>query len=344
MTTLIQRVKILESFIQTTLERFMSLRWLTGLKGVELRTLATSIGINSSGTKAALVSSLETQIPRAALPQSHDTLGSALSPGRFKGDVRANILSIDMGIRNFCYSRFLVSDSTHIPQLVQWERKDIAKSPKTLDSVAVKESFEPHVYAVLAYDVLDRLFKEGQPSHVLIERQRFRSMGAAAVQEWTLRVNMFEAMLYAVLETLKRQGRWDGDVYGVSPARVAQFWVGGAETETQSSRKKQREDGEPGEKMVKISKSKQTKALKMQLVGKWLRDSSKFSVDGQAQDSAVKYQNVQTGKEKQSTFGKLDDLADSVLQGLAWLEWEANRQMIFEKGIDALPELQKESR
>ncbi|MDI1487216.1 MAG: hypothetical protein OHK93_006485 [Ramalina farinacea] len=323
----------------------MSLRWLAHLKGVELRTLATSIGINSSGTKAALTASLETQIPRAALLLSHDTPESTLSKGRFKGKARANVLSIDMGIRNFCYSRFLVPESTHIPpQLVQWERKDIGESPKTIDSAAVKESFEPHVYAALAYDVLDRIFQEGHPSHVLIERQRFRSMGAAAVQEWTLRVNMFEAMLYAVLETLKRQGRWDGDVYGVSPARVAQFWVGGEEVVTKASRKKQKKDDEPGEKTVKTSKSKQTKALKMQLVGKWLRDSSKFSVNGQAQESAVKYQNVQTGKEKQSTFGKLDDLADSVLQGLAWLEWEANRQLISEKGMDALPELQKASR
>lgn len=323
----------------------MSLRWIAGLKGIELRTLATSIGINSSGTKATLISSLETQIPRASLPQSHDTLDSAPSPGRSNSHARANVLSIDMGIRNFCYSRFLVHDSPQVaPQLVQWERKDIGEGPKTLDSVAVNESFEPHVYAALAYDVLDRIFQEGRPSHVLIERQRFRSMGAAAVQEWTLRVNMFEAMLYAVLETLKRQGRWDGDVYGVSPARVAQFWVGGAEMETGASRKKQKKDDEPGEKTVKTSKSKQTKALKMQLVGKWLRDSSKFSVNGQAQESAVKYQNVQFGKEKQSTFGKLDDLADSLLQGLAWLEWEANRQLIFEKGIDALPELQKGSR
>ena len=323
----------------------MSLRWLAHLKGVELRTLATSIGINSSGTKASLISSLDTQIPRAALPQSHDTAGSAPSPGRSNGDMRANVLSIDMGIRNFCFSRFLVPDSRRVaPQLVQWERKDIGEGPKTLDHVAVKESFEPHVYAALAYDVLDGIFQEGKPSHVLIERQRFRSMGAAAVQEWTLRVNMFEAMLYAVLETLKRQGRWDGDVYGVSPARVAHFWVGAAEMETKASREKQKRDEELAEKTVKISKSKQTKALKIQLVGKWLQDSSKFSVDGQAQESAVKYRNVQTGKEKQSTFGKLDDLADSVLQGMAWLKWEANRQLIFEKGVDALPELQQGSR
>lgn len=323
----------------------MSLRWLAGLKGVELRTLATSIGINSSGTKVTLISSLETQIPRAALPPSHDTLGSAFSTGGPKRDVRANVLSIDMGIRNFCYSRFLVPDSTHnAPQLVQWERKDIGESPKTLDKVVVKESFEPHVYAALAYDVLDRLFQEGRPSHVLIERQRFRSMGAAAVQEWTLRVNMFEAMLYAVLETLKRQGRWDGDVYGVSPARVAQFWVDGADTVTWASQMKRNKGGKTGETAVKTSKSKRTKMLKMQLVGDWLRESSKFTVTGEAQESAIRYQNVQTGKEKQSKFGKLDDLADSVLQGMAWLEWEANRQLVFEKGIDALPELEKRSR
>jgi cruciform cutting endonuclease 1 len=39
------------------------------------------------------------------------------------------------------------------------------------------------------------------------------------------------------------------------------------------------------------------------------------------------------GEEK---MGKLDDLADCLMQGMAWIEWEENKRKALEHGVEAL--------
>lgn len=105
-----------------------------------------------------------------------------------------------------------------------------------------KDTFSPPLYAHHAYTLLTTLLQTYKPTHILIERQRFRSAGGSAVQEWTLRVGVFEGMLYTVLYTLARQGFFthagtgadagDGDrmmvpvplAKGVEPSRVVRYW------------------------------------------------------------------------------------------------------------------------
>ncbi len=93
------------------------------------------------------------------------------------------------------------------------------------DKTKEKESFEPPIYAAHAYTFLSTVLARYQPTQILIERQRYRSMGSSAILEWTVRVNMFEGMLYAVLRTMMERGDWVGGVKGVLPAKVTAYWL-----------------------------------------------------------------------------------------------------------------------
>lgn len=38
----------------------------------------------------------------------------------------------------------------------------------------------------------------------------------------------------------------------------------------------------------------------------------------------------------EAVIGKLDDLADCLLQGVAWVKWQENRRLLVEGGLDSL--------
>ena len=207
-----------------------------------------------------------------------------------------------------------------------------------------KEAFDPATYSQHAYDLVTTLLFHLKPTHILIERQRFRSMGGSAVQEWTLRVNMFEAMIYAVLRTLSRSGFWEGDVHPIVPSKVANFWIMGKQAALKEG---------PG------SKSAKTKTAKIDLVTQWLEDGDRFQLEGAAAQLGDAYLRKKTRKgkrssERQKTLSgskgspvaqdsveKLDDLADCLLQGMAWIKWEENRRLIMAKGAEALAEFEE---
>ena len=342
------------------------LSWLAQLKGDQLRSLAAAIGINSSGTKPNLISALQTRLPRSVFGPENEAF-TRRRPNPEERDLglelqsKSSILSIDMGIRNLAYCRILppsLDDRGKIPKPVvtDWTRNDISTPSDTAKETNSGHlgaaDFEPDIYAAHAYTLLAPLVKQMPPSHILIERQRFRSMGGVAVQEWTLRVNMFESMLYAVLETLKREGLWQGSVVGVSPARVVRHWISATamaapETDLHSSEMvKTKALRRPIEsisaKKTKKSSAK-TKAMKQRVVGDWLEKEEMVELQGQAARSKTGYLkrlNKLRGREGGVAFGKLDDLADCLLQGMAWLKWEENRRLIWEKGEAALVELE----
>ncbi|GAB7351989.1 hypothetical protein MBLNU459_g2512t1 [Dothideomycetes sp. NU459] len=72
--------------------------------------------------------------------------------------------------------------------------------------------YTPATLSKVAYSLASEFVKY-KPDKILIERQRFRSGGAPAIQEWTVRVNMLESMLWAALETMRhaQNGIYDHD-------------------------------------------------------------------------------------------------------------------------------------
>ena len=339
------------------------LAWFNTCKAAQLKAIASATGINSSGTKAILTARLQQNLVLRPFAPAE------ASNGKNKTQPPHNILSIDMGIRNLAYCRLtLPRDWTTAhppgtPTLVDWTRIAISTAPAPATPLS-KEDFDPATYAQHAHTLIASLLRD-PPSQILIERQRFRSMGGAAVQEWTLRVNMFEAMLYAVLRTYVARGLWRGAVHPVGPGKVTKFWLGGdAEARADTGAAKT------------ASASARAKAAKIELVARWLDAGERFALQGPAAHMARLYlerwrrrkngrlervpkAGLQKGKGKAvamekgippgtdpapasepESIGKLDDLADCLLQGMAWIQWEQNRTAILARGLDAMDELE----
>ena len=224
--------------------------------------------------------------------------------------------------------------------------------------------FTAPAYAARAYRVLNSLLEKHQPTHVLIERQRFRSGGSAAVQEWTLRVGMFEAMLHATLHTYRKrellrlsESHDDAKppvvaplVFAVEPQRIVKYWrlVMGSSVFEEGT--KDALGGRPSPE--KLSPADVKKAH-VNLVAKWLLDLA--DGDDKANDAHMRvsgnkemremvhaYLDRHRGikKTEAKSVDKLDDLADCVLQGVAWWEWQVNKYRIARDGLDLDGELE----
>lgn len=310
------------------------------LKLTEIKALATACGVPISGTKAELAHRLETSIYNL-------THNSGIPPP----DQR--VLSIDMGIRNLAFSLLSppcqnltpASEGIRTPlagvAVSSWKRVELTGPAIDVKSAAEGDPWTPENMAEMTLRLVeDRLLSfDKPPTHILIERQRFRSGGGAAVQEWTLRVNTLEAMIYSTLRTMKECGRWQGEVIPITPKRVGPFWLEGmVDSDTTDATSKNPESR-------KEAKARHKKE-KIDLVGKWLQEGKIEPVD-QAKDMATSYHIRWQGKraKKASTedggpagehLKKLDDLADCLLQGMAWIKWQDNKKLLAHHGPEAL--------
>ncbi len=178
-------------------------------------------------------------------------------------------------------------------------------------------------------------------------------MGGSSVQEWTLRVNMFEAMLYATLHTYSELGLWKGEVVPVLPSKVVKYWVDGLndkeedmDMDMDTTEEKGKGKGKKNGKRVSPTSKEKSKARKMGIVRDMVKDGSGVRLEGEAKEmgklvmgkAEVKTKRVDKGK----GLGKFDDLADCLLQGLAWVKWEENKRLVWEKGVEALDELMEQ--
>ena len=348
------------------------------LKLVPLKLIAVRCGISSTGTKAVLRSRLESSLRRVGQRESgYD------GPAGAKDHIApapARILSIDMGIRNLAYcvldapsvTLSSVSEDNHQPIPVQaWKRIAVTNMTTTTtnnntdqitDSKSmIKESFEPSIFADHAYNFLIDLLRTYSPTHVLIERQRYRSMGSSTVLEWTVRVNMFEGMLYAVLRTLSQQSKWSGHVQGVSPAKVSAFWLagharGGPRTKVQTGNKAAKVDlvtnwlanegvldfVAPDARRIAdafLTRARTKGKAKEKEKGRRKTGEGKSSStnDDEARDGSTREGiDARDVNDHDDSVRKLDDLADCILQGIAWLRWEENKRKLLLGGPDII--------
>lgn len=139
---------------------------------------------------------------------------------------------------------------------------------------------------------------------------------------------MLEAMLYATLFTLKQQGVWTGEVVPINPAKVGKYWLSGKSEKGKKSDTK-------------------TKAKKMEVVRGMVRDGWGVQLPEESGESGIPEGDIEKIRlEKKKGLlnksgdlrkgGKFDDLADCLLQGLAWCRWQENRRAIWEMGKEVL--------
>lgn len=344
------------------------------LKLAELQRVALLCGLATSGTKADIrerIAQVAANVP-----------GGGGVPWRDR-----RILSIDLGLRNLGYGlltpapeprrKKLQDPSPLAPPRVQlhaWMRTDLVAPPASPSPAAAadpalskreklkekqkqSEAFSPAALSETAVRLVRHTLLPLKPTHVLIERQRFRSGNAAPVLEWTLRVNTLEAMIYAAFRTLRECGQWEGEVVSVPPLRVGPFWMAGAgggggsggtkkaeaadtdldleelegETETTRRRKSSRQ--------AKLNMKKE----KIDILGNWLSEGAVISPQTKSVEAMIQtyfeHWRRKPGARKTKTrinelgieeeaIKKIDDLADSLLQGMAWIRWEENKESL----------------
>lgn len=326
------------------------------LKNWQLRYCAFLLGLPSTGNKTRLQGALLDRL------QQPDAVPKAKTE---------RIISVDMGIRNLAYCVLDVSHASSPSvgrsstlKVHAWKRMDLLEShldpPGVIESsvfedqgtgsqlkqtrksivpsLIAKAAFAPSSLSKSAYDVTAALLKH-KPTTILIERQRFRSGGAAAIQEWTVRVNMLESMLWACLETL-RHGKGSKQsifpsTHEVSPARVAKFWTADPSIPLRppdsfySLQMSVEQD-------VNMAKKKVEKKEKIAIARSWLEgtnDDVALEFEGEAAKTADLFRaGASTKSKSKSGVGKgrnelkLDDLADCLLQAVAWLRWRENAE------------------
>ena len=140
---------------------------------------------------------------------------------------------------------------------------------------------------------------------------------------------MLEAVIYGILCALKEEGVWRGEVLGIAPGKVGPFWV---------------RDSQGGEWKKARTAKKKNKGLKIDLVRGWLGDGQMIGlgneeVKAMAKRYMEKWDRTPGGRRleaKGEEMGKLDDLADCLLQGMAWIEWQENKKIALQHGVEAL--------
>lgn len=345
---------------------------LLGLKATQLKHLALLMGLASTGTKGELA------------PLIHSRL---LAPSPLGNGDR--VVSIDMGIRNLgiCVlekARLAAADNSETSssgradspvRVVDWKRMDVLKrldlnlhdeptddaTDMETKSSSIRSKVNPALFSPLrlsplAVQLATEIVHQYHPQHILIERQRFRSGGASAVQEWTLRVNLLEGMLWAIFALLRSQDAEGGSfssTYEVSPARVASFWCARpAGFQTRVPKDLFADEGVSEttaavqRTTVKERRRKVEKKEKVALVRSWLsgddlksETSVSLELSKEAREVAdaflpnsgrrkVKSGSMSNGARTNAGIGKLDDLADCLSQGVAWLRWMENEQHI----------------
>ncbi|KAI7882279.1 ribonuclease H-like protein [Lichtheimia hyalospora FSU 10163] len=257
------------------------------LKAYELKDVAIRCGVATSGRKNELCDRIRHRFASA--------MKNITRHDQFEVEhlVPTSVVSLDLGYRNLAHVH-LRHDNT----IIAWDRIDL--------DIPEESSFHPSVSAPFVRRYIQSsleplLFsKNDNVGAVLVEQQRYREGGAAAVLETTIRVNCVEAMLwYALYDMVDRHDSLRTiPLMAIQRQAVDRVWAPDWEKFITPSLSKS-----------KKSKTYQKKQACSRLVEQWLQE-----------DQVVKCRNTQI-KDAFIQQGKKDDLSDCLLQAMTWYQW-----------------------
>ncbi|CUS08154.1 unnamed protein product [Tuber aestivum] len=215
-----------------------------------------------------------------------------------------------------------------LDELRQILAETLAERDANPPSKPIKESFEPAIFAVHSNNFCRSIIQRFPPlDAILIEQQRIKSGAGIAMVEWIFHVNRFEGMIHATLRCLRDQKKTSATVESISPARVMDYWID-EDIKVMSRVRRRTASGEMAYVERKVSGPSGTKMKKIALVSEWIEKGVMFDVAEGLKDIADHFMPPSAGIKKKVV--KLDDLADCLLQGLAWAEWQENRRKLAE--------------
>ncbi|CAR21834.1 cruciform cutting endonuclease [Lachancea thermotolerans CBS 6340] len=286
-----------------------------------LKKLAFSVGSRVGTTKAIITENILDQC---------GILNQLAAMRTQRGNL--SITAVDLGLENFAYSRFSWAASDNIPRLVKWDK--IRLDGAFIDLKMQKLQLAPKHMALLGQKLTEVLMLD--PTDVfVIERQRTRTLGSANVPDPILKVNALEYTLFAFLRSKALYSRpaespgqrLDYIVESSDPKKMTEYWCNSIPTNALLD--STFGAGSPKAKL-KARSSALTKMLKIALTKSMLmeRTNPKFEVPEIINKNlgslplAKKFSLFDLlGLGEAAGKSKEDDLADSLLHGLAWLQW-----------------------
>ncbi|CAI4046414.1 hypothetical protein SUVZ_11G2020 [Saccharomyces uvarum] len=250
---------------------------------------------------------------------------------------RISILSMDAGVSNFAFSKFQLCDNNPLPKLLDWQKVNLEE--KFLQK-SKKLSLNPTETSQLVFDLTEYLFKsEPIPDVFTIERQRTRTMSSRYILEPILKVNILEQILFSNLENKMRYtsstlnaAKLQYMVRSSDPHRMTSYWCIPKEETPVGSKKS---------KSNKHSKDSRIKLVK-EIVSSSILENDSRSPTKLVDFSDIWENRIRGALSKKNSFKlcdileiqdssgvkKDDDLADSFLHSLSWIEWIKNYENI----------------